>query len=319
MPLTIWFIFFAFYSALLMLDIGAHRQSAVISVPRALYSTVIWIIIALLFSVLIFGLYEYKWEYKWFGAVATLSGTQAVLQFITSYVLEWSLSVDNIAVIAMILAYLQIPLQHQYRVLFWGIFGAIVLRGLMVIAGAFLIHAFQWAFYLFGAILLWSAIGMLKANTKFDPQRNRFMRVAKRFIPLSDALHDDKFLTKEHGRLVATPLLLSLLFVDLADMVFAVDSIPAVFAVTQDTFLVFTSNAFAILGLRTLYFAVAGMMSMFRYLKPALAIVLALVGVRMLLHAQLRIADGVSLLVVVTVLAIGVVASLWADKRGKKA
>ncbi|HVY21961.1 MAG TPA: TerC/Alx family metal homeostasis membrane protein [Steroidobacteraceae bacterium] len=316
MPLTIWLIFFAIYSALLVLDLGVlHRESQVISVSRALLATLMWIVFALLFAVLVYFLYQYQWP----GIDTSTAGLDAFIQFITGYVLEWSLSVDNIFVIAVILSYLQIPLQYQYRVLFWGIVGALIMRGILIVAGAALIHSFAWMFYVFGLILLWSAISMLRNNEgQFDPQHSRIMRAIRRVVPVSDELSDDRFFTMQNSRMVATPLLVALLFVDVADVVFAVDSIPAVFSVTQDTFLVLSSNAFAILGLRALYFAVAGLLALFKYLKITLVVILGLIGIKMLLHAQVKIPDGLSLAVIGVILTTGVLASLWADRNNKE-
>jgi len=311
MPLIAWLIFFVIYSALLVLDLGLlHRESETISVPRALVATVIWIVVALLFAVLVYS----EYQYQWFGLQSSLTGMDALLQFITGYVLEWSLSVDNLFVIAVILAYMQIPLQYQYRVLFWGIVGAIVLRGALIVAGASLIHRFDWMFYVFGAILLWSAIGMMKADEDFKPEDSWMMRMIKAIVPVSDQLHGERFVVSIDQRRVVTPLLLALLLVDVADVVFAVDSIPAIFAVTQDTFIVFTSNAFAILGLRALYFAVAGLLALFKYLKHSLMVVLGFIGIKMMLHAYVAIPDGIALLVVLGMLTTGVIVSVVSEK-----
>ena len=315
MPITPWLVFFAIYSALLVLDLGVlHRESSEISVARALRATLMWIVVALIFAGLVYALYEFKW----FGITSSVGGIDAAIQFVTGYVLEWSLSIDNIFVIAVILSYMQIPLQYQYRVLFWGIVGAIALRGALIVAGASLIHSFDWMFYVFGLILLWSAIGMFISNDEFDPAGSRVMGILKRLLPMSDTLHGDRFIVTVQQRRMVTPLLVTLLFVDIADVVFAVDSIPAIFAVTQDTFLVFTSNAFAILGLRALYFAVAGLLSLFKYLKVSLVVVLGFIGIKMLLHRHLVIPDGISLCVILGVLAGGVILSLSSEKRGKK-
>jgi tellurite resistance protein TerC len=312
MPITVWLISFAIYSVLLVLDLGVlHRESEVISVSRALTATLMWIVVALLFAGLVYCFYEFQW----FGVVSEHGGLNAFLQFVTGYVLEWSLSVDNIFVIAVILSYMQIPAHYQYRVLFWGIVGAIVLRGALIVAGAALIHSFDWMFYVFGAILIWSAISMFRADQEFNPEQSKMMRFIRRIIPVSDALDGDRFISTVNQRRVATPLLVALLFVDVADVVFAVDSIPAIFAVTQDTFLVFTSNAFAILGLRALYFAVAGLLSLFKYLKTSLIIVLGFIGIKMLLHTHIKIPDGASLAVIFCVLAAGALMSIWSDKN----
>jgi len=315
MPTIIWLIFFTIYAVLLVLDLSVlHRESEVISVSRALLATLMWVVVALLFAGLIYGLYEFHW----FGITPNSNGLNAFLQFVTGYVLEWSLSVDNIFVIAVILAYMKIPLQYQYRVLFWGIVGAMLLRGGLIVAGAALIHSFDWMFYIFGLILLWSAVGMFRAEQEFDPNQSRIMRIIKRLLPVSDSFHKDRLIVTINQRRTATPLLVALLFVDVADVVFAVDSIPAIFAVTQDTFLVFTSNAFAILGLRALYFAVAGLLSLFKYLKTSLIIVLGLIGIKMLLHVHVKIPDGISLVVILCVLTTGMLVSVWSNRRESK-
>ncbi|NLG76538.1 MAG: TerC/Alx family metal homeostasis membrane protein, partial [Xanthomonadaceae bacterium] len=221
-----------------------------------------------------------------------------------------------IFVIAVIFTYMKIPPQYQYRVLFWGIVGAIVLRGAMIAMGAALIHAFDWMFYVFGAILLLSAARMLKSeDEQFDPSTSVLVRLARRVYPVTDRLDGERFFTMEQGKRAATPLFVTLLLVDFADVVFAVDSIPAIFAVTQDPFIVFTSNAFAILGLRSLYFAIAGLMVMFKYIKFSLIFILAFVGVKMMLHHHVEIAHAVSLAIIVGFLAIGIVASLVSSRR----
>jgi tellurite resistance protein TerC len=238
---------------------------------------------------------------------------------VTGYLLEWSLSVDNIFVIAIIFTFMKIPPQFQYRVLFWGIVGAIVLRGAMIAMGAALIHAFDWTFYLFGAILLYSAARMLRSEEdQFDPSKSVLVRLARRVYPVTDKLDGERFFTRVDGARAATPLFVTLLLVDFADVVFAVDSIPAIFAVTQEPFIVFTSNAFAILGLRSLYFAIAGLMMMFKYIKFSLIFILGFVGVKMLLHHHLDIPHAISLGVIVGFLAIGIVASLWSTRREQR-
>ena len=237
----------------------------------------------------------------------------------TGYLLEWSLSVDNIFVIAVIFTFMKIPPQFQYRVLFWGIVGAIVLRGAMIAMGAALIHAFDWMFYVFGAILLFSAARMLKSEEEqFDPSKSVLVRIARRVYPVTDKLDGERFFTIVDGARAATPLFVTLLLVDFADVVFAVDSIPAIFAVTQEPFIVFTSNAFAILGLRSLYFAIAGLMMMFKYIKFSLIFILGFVGVKMMLHHHLEIPHAISLGVIVGFLAIGILASLWSTRREQR-
>jgi len=307
-----WGLFFTIYLTLLVIDLGVFsRESSVLTITQALKRTLIWIGVALAFGVFVYYLYDNPQM----GAVSTLSGSEALVQYLTGYVLEWSLSVDNIFVIAIIFTYMNIPLQYQYRVLFWGIVGAIVLRGVMIMAGAALINAFDWSFYLFGAILIYSAARMLKQDDDFDPENSVLIKLARKAYPIADHLDGNRFFTRLNGRSAATPLFVTLLFVDLADVVFAVDSIPAVFAVTQDPFIVFTSNAFAILGLRSLYFAVAGLMALFKYLKISLVFVLGFIGVKMMLHHLLAVSNVLSLAVILSFLLIGMLASVRANRR----
>ncbi len=315
MNLIVWFGFFAIFLSVLVLDLSVlHRESRVMSVRQALGWSLVWVCVAMSFGALIYGLYEYHW-FDWRLAPDAPRGREATLQYVTGYLLEWSLSVDNIFVIAVIFNYMKIPAQYQYRVLFWGIVGAIVLRGVMIAAGAALIHQFDWMFYVFGAILIFSAVRMLKSDDEFDPSTSVLVRIARRVYPLTDQLHGERFFTVVNGAKAATPLFVTLLLVDFADVVFAVDSIPAIFAVTQDPFIVFTSNAFAILGLRALYFAIAGLMVMFRYIKYSLIFILAFVGVKMMLHHHYQIPHVASLATIVAFLLIGIVASLWVSRH----
>lgn len=316
----VWGGFLAFFLALLFLDLSVlHREAAALSVRQALFWTTVWVSVAFSFNIVVYGLYEHRW----FGFVpggGVRGGADAVIQFITGYLLEWSLSVDNIFVIALIFAYLRIPTLYQYRVLFWGIVGAIVLRGLMIAAGTTLLAHFDWMFYVFGAILLISALRMLRDDDATpDFGASLPARLVRRFVPVTDDLERARFFVRREGRLYATPLFVALVMVELTDVVFAVDSIPAILAVTRDPFLVFTSNAFAILGLRSLYFAVAGMMAMFRYLKYSLVLILAFVGVKMLLVGHFHVPNLVSLGIIVGTLAGGVIASLWATRREERA
>jgi tellurite resistance protein TerC len=312
----VWGAFLAFFLTLLVLDLGVlHRESAELSVRQALFWTAVWVSVALSFVPVVYGLYEHNWIGFRAGPGA-IGGEAAATQFVTGYLLEWSLSVDNIFVIALIFSYLKIPPVYQYRVLFWGIVGAIVLRGLMIAAGTTLLHHFDWMFYVFGAILLFSALRMLRENNEeVDFGSSVPARLVKRFVPVTDSLERAHFFVRQDGRMYATPLFVALLMVELTDVVFAVDSIPAILAVTRDPFLVFTSNAFAILGLRSLYFAVAGMMAMFRYLKYSLVMILAFVGVKMLLMNRYHVPDLISLGIIVGTLGGGILASLWASKR----
>ena len=311
----VWIGFLALFLALLYLDLSVlHREAAELSVRQALGWTAVWVSVASSFTFVIYGLYEYHWFGfdPWHGAT---SGSDAVLQFVTGYLLEWSLSVDNIFVIALIFAYLKIPTLYQYRVLFWGIVGAIVLRGLMIAAGTALLAQFDWMFYVFGAVLLVSALRMLRDDDEDRDFGSSFpARLVRRFVPVTENLDRARFFVRRDGKLYATPLFVALIMVELTDVVFAVDSIPAILAVTRDPFLVFTSNAFAILGLRSLYFAVAGLMSMFRYLRYSLVLILAFVGVKMLLVSRYHVPNLVSLGIIVGTLAGGIVASLVATR-----
>lgn len=312
MNATSWAIFFAIYLLLLVADLGIFsRESQVLTVPQALKRTLLWILVALGFAVVVYFMYANPLP----GSQVTATAHDAVLQYLTGYLLEWSLSVDNIFVIAVIFAYMNIPAQFQYRVLFWGIVGAIVLRGAMIFAGAALIQRFDWTFYVFGAVLIYSAAKMLRSNDEeFDPGNSVLIKLARRVWPITDQLDGNRFFTRVNGASAATPLFVTLLFVDLADVVFAVDSIPAIFAVTQDSFLVFTSNAFAILGLRSLYFAVAGLMALFKYLKISLVFVLGFIGVKMMLHHHVPISNLLSLGVIVVFLGIGMLASIHSSR-----
>jgi tellurite resistance protein TerC len=308
MTSLVWIVFFTVYIALLALDLVVlHREAKVLHVRQALGWTAVWVAVAFSFSGAVFGLYEYDW----LGWAAPGSGKDAWIQFVSGYLLEWSLSVDNIFVMALIFTYMKIPPVLQYRVLFWGIIGAIVLRGAMIALGSALIHSFDWTFYVFGAILLWSAARMLKTEEEeYDPSKSVLVRLARKVYPVTDKLDGEKFFTQVDGRRAATPLFVTLLFIDFADVVFAVDSIPAIFAVTQDPFLVFTSNAFAILGLRSLYFAIAGMMALFHYLKTSLVFILGFIAIKLMLHHHFVIPNAISLLVIVSMLTLGILASL---------
>jgi tellurite resistance protein TerC len=312
----VWGGFLVLFLGLLFLDLSVlHRESAELSVRQALFWTAVWICVAMSFAGVIYGLYEHRW----LGFVpghGVRDGADAVVQYVTGYLLEWSLSVDNIFVIALIFSYLQIPTQYQYRVLFWGIVGAIVLRGMMIAAGTTLLQHFDWMFYVFGGILLVSALRMLKGSEEAHDIGNSFpARLVRRFVPVTPELERARFFVRKEGRLYATPLFVALVMVELTDVVFAVDSIPAILAVTRDPFLVFTSNAFAILGLRSLYFAVAGLMAMFRYLRYSLVLILAFVGMKMLLVSQYHVPNLVSLGIILGTLGIGILASIWASRR----
>ncbi len=313
MSFWVWVGFIAFIFLMLAIDLGVlNRKAKVISAPEALVWTSFCAVLALLFGV---GVY-YIFEKQLWGITSTIGGRQAMLEFYTGWLIEQSLSLDNVLVIALIFAYFHVPLIYQHRVLFWGIMGALVMRGLMIAAGTALITRFDWITYVFGGLLVATAVKLLLiSDDHIEPDRNPLVRLARRFYPVCPTYEEHHFFTQIEGRRACTPLFLVLLVVESTDVLFAVDSIPAIFAVTTDPFLVFTSNVFAILALRSLYFALAGVMDMFRYMKTSLVFVLAFVGVKMLLTHHYHIPTAVSLAVVGGILAVGVVASLWARRR----
>ncbi len=311
MTLSIWLLFVIFIVLVVALDLGVfHRRIKRPTLNDALAWTIIWIVTALLFNVGIWFLYENN--YSW-ASLATehLTGNQAASQFLLGYILEKSLSVDNIFVIAMIFSYFRVPLELQHRVLFWGILGAVVLRGVMIALGVALINRFDWIVYVFGALLLYTAVKMLLFRQDgVRPGDSRLIRLARRWLPLSPSFHGSHFFIRVDGRLLATPLFLALVMVESSDVMFAVDSIPAVFAVTRDPFIVFSSNIFAILGLRSLYFVLASYLERFYYLKHALVFVLAYVGIKMLISNHYHVSNAVSLAVITGMLLVGVLVSL---------
>ena len=238
------------------------------------------------------------------------------MKYFTGYIIEKSLSLDNIFVIALIFSFFKVPAMYQHRVLFWGILGALVMRGLMIFAGTMLIQKFSWMIYVFGALLVITAIKMLVSrHDNLEPEKNIVVKFARKFFPVSKSFEGPKFFTRVNGAKAITPLLLVLLIIESTDVMFAIDSIPAIFAVTTDPFIVFTSNVFAILGLRSLYFALAAMMDKFRYLKISLVFVLAYVGVKMMLSHTMPIPTLVSLTIIITMLFVGLVASIIAGKK----
>ena len=311
----VWIGFLALITLVVAIDLGVfNRRSHVIALREALAWTSVWVTLALAFNVGVYFLYELN-PGGWDMDTAQLTGGEAALQFFTGYLVEKSLSVDNIFVIAMIFAYLKTPPEQQHRVLFWGILGAVVLRAIMIIAGAAALARFSWLAYALGALLIWSAAKMLVIRHDNEPfENNAAIRLARRWLHVTDDYHDRKFFVRVNGTLAATPLFLALILVETSDVLFALDSIPAIFAITNDPFIVFTSNIFAVLGLRSLYFVLAGMMEKFRYLRASLVFLLAFVGVKMLLLHHYKIPTLVSLAVIVGVLAVGVLASIMSRR-----
>jgi tellurite resistance protein TerC len=348
----VWVAFIAFVLLMLALDLGVfHRHAHVVTGKEALAWSAVWIALGLSFAVVVYLGYEDHW----FGLGAGVDpvdglindGQSAAVKYVTGYVVEKSLSIDNVFVIAMLFGFFGVPAMYQHRVLFWGILGALVMRGVMIAAGAALIAQFHWILYLFGAFLIFTGIKMVTLKTDHDDfNRNVIVRLTRRWFPVTSRFHGQHFIvragsvqsrrseipgakavadeavqTARPGTWMLTPLALALIVVETTDLIFAVDSIPAIFAITADPFLVFTSNVFAILGLRSLYFALAGMIARFRYLKLSLAVVLILVGVKMLtadwLKAQLGKQFNFYVLgAVLLILAAGVAASWLGDRRG---
>lgn len=308
----VWVGFNVFVLAMLAVDLGIfHRNAHVVSVKEALTWSVVWIGLALIFNA---GLWFF-WD-----RVAPNSGysnSDAALAFLTGYLIEKALSVDNIFVFVLIFTYFSVPALYQHRVLFWGIIGALLMRGAMIALGATLIKEFHWIIYIFGAFLIFTGIRMAShRNEEVHPEKNPLIRLFKRLMSVTEQYEGDKFFIRRAGVLMATPLLLVLLMVETTDLIFAVDSIPAIFAVTQDPFIVYTSNVFAILGLRSLYFVLAGMIHKFHYLKLGLSVVLVFVGAKMLLtDTPFKIATPVSLVVVALIITTAVVASLVRAQR----
>ena len=302
--LWLWIGFNAFILIILALDLGVfHRKAHVVTIKESLTWTGIWVAMALIFNL----------------GIAHYMGNDKALEFFTGYVIEKSLSVDNVFVIALLFSYFAVPTLYQHKVLFWGILGALVMRAAMIALGAKLITEFAWIIYIFGAFLILTGIKMIvKREEEIHPERNPMVRLFKRFMPVTSDYRGDKFFVRENGIRMATPLFVVLLLVEFTDLIFAVDSIPAIFAVTKDPFIVYTSNVFAILGLRSLYFALSGVLDKFHYLKVGLGVVLSFVGVKMLLaHSPWKIDTLVSLGVIVIVLAASVVASLVWPKKPK--
>jgi tellurite resistance protein TerC len=317
LDIAAWAGFLAFVLGLLALDLGVfHRESRAIRTGEALAWAGFYVTLALAFNVLVFFLYERNWLGVGVTVGQPLDGHTAALQFLTGYLLEQSLSLDNVFVIALIFSYFRVPLAYQHRVLFWGILGALVMRGAMIGLGAALIARFDWIIYVFGGILILTAVRMLLAgNEEPDPGKSPVIRLARHIYPVTPEMHAERFFVQLNGRRAATPLFLVLLMVESSDVLFAVDSIPAIFAVTQDPFLVFTSNVFAILGLRNLYFAIAPLLNRFKYLKQSLVFILAFVGVKMILAHTQPIPTITSLSLIIGILGVGILASALAAGR----
>jgi len=307
----LWIGFNLFVLAMLALDLGVfHRKSHAISTKEAITWSVVWISLSLVFNAIIY----FSWDRMMPGSSYTNS--EAALAFFTGYLIEKSLSVDNIFVFILIFSFFAVPAAYQHRVLFWGILGALIMRGTLIAVGAVLLEKFHWIIYIFGAFLIYTGIRMARhQDEEVQPDKNPVVKFFRRFMPITENFEADKFFIRRAGTLMATPLFLILLIVESTDLVFAVDSIPAIFAVTREPFIVYTSNVFAILGLRALYFLLANVMDKFQYLKLGLSAVLTFIGVKMVIVDLYHIPVGISLIVVASILTISIVASLWKAKN----
>jgi tellurite resistance protein TerC len=299
-----WIGFHVFVFIMLALDLGVfHKHTHKIPVKEAIMWSCVWISLALLFALFIY-------LDKDFGKIKAL-------EFLTGYVIEYSLSVDNIFVFILIFSYFAVNDQYQHKILFWGILGALIMRGIFIFAGVALINRFHWIVIIFGSFLIYTGIRMLfQQESEVDPEKNSVVKFFRRFLPVTKSLHGDKLMIVQNKKLYATPLFLVLLIIESSDLLFAVDSIPAVLAISKSTFIVYTSNIFAILGLRSLYFAVAGIMGYFRFLKVGLAFVLTFVGLKMLasfMHFEISIV--ISLGIIISILLISILASVFTKRE----
>ncbi|HET9298020.1 MAG TPA: TerC family protein [Candidatus Binatia bacterium] len=299
--LVLWITFNVFVLGMLAIDLGIfHRKAHAVSIKEAATWSTVWVVLSLIFNA---GIY-----YAW--------GKDKALEFLTGYVIEKALSVDNLFVFLMIFQYFGTPAIYQHRVLFWGIVGALVMRAIFIASGAALLENFHWMIYVFGAFLIITGIKMLlQGDEKLEPDKNPVVRLFQRFVPITKEYEGQRFFVRKNGKLHATLLMLVLVVVETTDVIFAVDSIPAIFAITLDPFIVYTSNVFAILGLRALYFLLAGVMDMFTYLKVGLSLVLCFVGAKMVIVDIYKIPTGVSLAVVGGILLLAIIASMLKQRK----
>jgi tellurite resistance protein TerC len=301
----LWIFFNLFVLAMLALDLGVfHRKSHEVSVREALTWTCVWITLAMLFNLFVYYYFD----------------RSKALEFFTGYLIEKSLSVDNIFVIILIFSYFKVPSAYQHKVLFWGILGALVMRVIFILTGVELIHRFHWLIYIFGAFLVYTGIRMLTSgDLKIDPEKNPLVKLARKVMPITPSFEGDRFFVKQEGKTWATPLFLVVILIETTDLIFAVDSIPAILAISDDSFIVYTSNVFAILGLRSLYFALAGIEKYFKYLKFGLSAILVFVGLKMCIADIFKIPIEVSLIVIGFTLMIAMVSSrLFSGKQADK-
>lgn len=300
---VLWIVFNVFVLAMLALDLGVfHRKSHEVSVKEALIWTAVWMTLAMCFNLFVYYFFD----------------KEKALEFFTGYLIEKSLSVDNIFVIILIFSYFKVPSAYQHKVLFWGILGALVMRVIFILTGVELIHRFHWLIYIFGGFLVITGIRMLTSgDIKIDPEKNPLIKLARRIMPITPSFEGDRFFVKRDGKNWATPLFLVVLLIETTDLIFAVDSIPAILAISDDSFIVYTSNVFAILGLRSLYFALAGIEKYFRYLKYGLSAILVFVGIKMCMADVFKIPTEISIIVIIFTLIIAMVSSSVIPEKQK--
>jgi tellurite resistance protein TerC len=312
--MLLWTLFIGTVLLFLALDLGVfHKNAEIISNKNAAKWTLIWAFVSLCFSGIIYLVYQANAV----NNPENYSPLEATLKYITGYVVELSLSADNIFVIAVIFSSFKIAQKHQHRILFWGILGAIVFRGILIFFGTLLVHQFEWISYVFGGFLVFTALKMLfkKDEESFDPKHSSVYRLIGKFIPVTHAANQNQFFILENGKRLATPLFIALLVIEIMDVVFALDSVPAILSITADPFLVFSSNIFAILGLRSLYFFLANMLAKFAYLEYSIIAILSFIGLKMLIKEILPIAEWLSLLIIVLSLSLGIFTSLYLPQK----
>ena len=318
-----WFGFFALVALLLFLDLGVlHRRAAEPSLKSAAWWTVAWICLGLSFAGVVYLIYEHAWLGAEMSDVSALGGgSDAAITYVSAYLLEQALSIDNIFVMSLLFRSFRVPVKYQHRVLFWGILGAIVFRIAMLGGGAYLARRFTSVFYVFGAYLAWQGVKLLREDDGEDGEHDKSLavRALRRFVRIIDGDHGGKFTVRIDGRRALTTVAVCLVVIELTDIVFALDSIPAVLSVSQDTFIMVTSNIFAIMGLRSLYFVLAGAMSKFKYLKLALAVLLMLIGAKMIAHDVYAMSHALSLALIAGIIGAGVLASVVSNRRAEAA
>ncbi|MEN9323446.1 MAG: hypothetical protein RL699_1226 [Bacteroidota bacterium] len=312
--MLLWTLFIGTVLLFLALDLGVfHKNAEIISNKNAAKWTLIWAVVSLCFSGIIYLVYQANAV----NNPENYSPLEATLKYITGYVVELSLSADNIFVIAVIFSSFKIAQKHQHRILFWGILGAIAFRGILIFFGTLLVHQFDWISYVFGGFLVFTALKMLFKNDEesFDPKHSTAYKLIGKLIPITHAANQNQFFILEHGKRLATPLFIALLVIEIMDVVFALDSVPAILSITADPFLVFSSNIFAILGLRSLYFFLANMLAKFAYLEYSIIAILSFIGLKMLIKEILPIAEWLSLLIIVLSLSLGILTSLYLPQK----